>query len=140
MIGSAFGLSSPVKTFSPTLYAEADLPKGCVLSLPAGVRQRGVYVVSGALSIEEVECGEHSMVVLESGGEVALTAAKDCRIAIIGGTPLGKRHMWWNFVSSRRERIEQAKSDWREGRFPMVPGEKEYYPLPRRDAFSEDSK
>jgi redox-sensitive bicupin YhaK (pirin superfamily) len=140
MIGSAFGLRSPVKTFSPTLVAEADLLRGCVLSLPAGVQQRGVYVVSGALNIGDTECSEHSMVVLESGSEVAVTAARDCRIAIVGGTPLGKRHTWWNFVSSRKERIEQAKSDWREGRFPMVPGEKEFYPLPRRDAFSEESK
>jgi redox-sensitive bicupin YhaK (pirin superfamily) len=140
MIGSAFGLRSPVMTFSPTLYAEANLLKGCVLSLPTEVQQRGVYLVSGALSTGDTELAERSMVVLASGREVRLTAVRDCRIAIIGGSPLGRRYMWWNFVSSRKERIEQAKSDWGEGRFRMVPGENEFFPLPRRDAFSEKNK
>jgi redox-sensitive bicupin YhaK (pirin superfamily) len=140
MIGSAFGLRSPVKTFSPTLYAEADLPRGCVLSLPAEVQQRGVYLVSGALGLRDIELGERSMVVFEPGADVRLTALQDSRIALIGGTPLGKRYMWWNFVSSRKERIEQAKSDWRDGRYRMVPGETEFYPLPQRDAFFEINK
>jgi len=68
---------------------------------------------------------------------VRLSARQDSRITIIGGKPLGKRYMWWNFVSSRRERIEKAKADWKEGRFEMVPGETESYALPDSDAFSE---
>jgi redox-sensitive bicupin YhaK (pirin superfamily) len=137
MIGSAFGLHSPVKTFSPTLYAEAELPGGCTFSLPEDARQRGIYLVSGALSVQqEIKLAEHCMVVFQEGSEVHLTALENSRIAMIGGSPLGKRYMWWNFVSSRKERIEQAKSDWSERRFQMVPGEREFAPLPRRDTFS----
>ena len=139
MIGSAYGLQSPVKTFSPTLYVEADLPRGCVLRLPDDVRQRGIYLVSGALGLQQdIELAEHRLVVFEPAGEVRLTALQNSRIAMIGGTPLGKRYMWWNFVSSKKERIEQAKSDWRDGRFRMVPGETESTPLPQRNAFSSD--
>jgi len=141
MIGSAYGLDSPVETFFPTLYAEADLPSLGALTLPSQVEQRGVYLVSGALRLQtDVELAEHSLVVFEPGREVRLTALEDSRIAVIGGSPLGKRFMWWNFVSSRKERIEQAKSDWKDRRFPMVPEETESYPLPDRDAFFEINK
>lgn len=137
MIGAAFGLRSPVETFSPTLYAEADMPRGCTLDLPSDVDQRGVYVVSGALGLQDFEIGERSMAVFTPDEKVRLTALEDSRAAVIGGAPLGKRYMWWNFVSSRAQRIEKAKSDWRQGKFEMVPGETEAYPLPQRDAFSE---
>jgi redox-sensitive bicupin YhaK (pirin superfamily) len=140
LIGTAFGLDSPVKRYSPTLYAEADLPRGCAISLPPEVQQRGIYVVSGALRLKDAELAEHNLVVFKPGREVSLTAVQDSRIAFIGGDPLGKRHMWWNFVSSSRERIERAKSDWSHGRFRMVPGETESAPLPRRDAFFQVNK
>ena len=134
LIGTAFGLHSPVKSFSPTLCAEADLLRGCVFSLPPEVQQRGICVVSGALSFTDAEFAEHSMVVFKPGSEVSLKALQDSRIALIGGDPLGKRHMWWNFVSSSKERIERAKSGWSSGGFRMVTGETEFAPLPQRDA------
>jgi redox-sensitive bicupin YhaK (pirin superfamily) len=140
MIGSAFGLHSPVKRFSPTLYAEAVLPRGRGITLPPEVLQRGIYLVSGALSLHDAELSEHSLIVFKQGCEVSLRARQDSRVALIGGDPLGKRHMWWNFVSSSRERIDRAKSDWRNGHFRMVPGETEFAPLPKRDAFLEINK
>ena len=135
LIGTAFGLRSPVKRFSPTLYAEADLPRGSAFALPPEVQQRGMYLISGALGFQDAELSEHSMVVFKPGSEVSLTALRDSRIALIGGDPLGKRHMWWNFVSSSKQRIERAKSDWSNGRLGKVPGETEFAPLPQRDAF-----
>jgi redox-sensitive bicupin YhaK (pirin superfamily) len=140
MIGSAYGLHSPVKTFSPTLYTEVEMPKGCRLPLPEDAEQRAIYLLSGRLQIEETDLPSRCMTVFEPGGEVRVVAQEDSRIAMIGGAPLGKRYMWWNFVSSRRERIEQAKADWKEGRFGGVPGETEFYPLPQVDAFSEKNK
>jgi redox-sensitive bicupin YhaK (pirin superfamily) len=76
------------------------------------------------------------MTVVEPGLEARLVAGEHSRIVMIGGTPLGKRFMWWNFVSSRKQRIEQAKTDWKEGRFGGVPGETELCPLPQVDSFS----
>jgi redox-sensitive bicupin YhaK (pirin superfamily) len=96
-----------------------------------------IYVVSGRLHTGGFPLPTHSMVVFARAAGVHLAADEDSQIALIGGKPLGKRFMWWNFVSSKRERIEKAKRDWKEGRFPDVPGETELYPLPERDAFSE---
>jgi len=135
MIGSAFGLDSPVETASPTLYAEAAVPGGGELALPRGIPERAVYVVSGAMASGGAELPARTLAVFEGGDDVRLAAREDSRIALIGGAPLGRRYMWWNFVSSRRERIEQAKADWKEGRFAPVPGETEAAPLPQRDEF-----
>jgi len=137
MIGSAFGLDSPVKTFSPTLFAEAEIPEGGNLRLPDGVEDRAVYPVSGSLYLNDTELPVNRMILFAKGSDVLLSARAHSRIVMIGGEPLGKRHMWWNFVSSRKERIEEAKADWKAGRFAMVPGETEFYPLPETDAFSE---
>jgi redox-sensitive bicupin YhaK (pirin superfamily) len=136
MIGAAFGLHSPVKTFSPTLYAEAELPRGSSFPIPIEVEQRAAYVVSGTVSLQDYKLPGRAMIVFETGSEVYLNAREHSRLVLIGGTPLSRRYMWWNFVSSRKERIEQAKADWQDGRFEMVPGESEFYPLPRSDAFS----
>ena len=137
MIGSAYGLESPVRTFSPTLYAEAQIPAGGTLPLPEGVEERGVYLVSGRLEVGDAEVPEQALSVFGAGPGLHLRAREDSRLAIIGGVSLGPRHMWWNFVSSRKERLEQAKADWREERMGRVPGESERYPLPERDAFLE---
>jgi redox-sensitive bicupin YhaK (pirin superfamily) len=137
MMGAAFGLSSPVKNYSPTLYAEAEIPGGGALDLPADLEDRAVYLVSGNLRVRTAELPIHCLVLFTQGSEVRLSADEDSHVVILGGNPLGKRYMWWNFVSSRRERIEKAKRDWKEGRFDKVPGETEFYPLPERDAFSE---
>jgi redox-sensitive bicupin YhaK (pirin superfamily) len=148
MMGDAFGLRSPVKTYCPTFYAEVELPRDGSLKLPDEVEERAVYLESGSIRIEredpkgtddpqETELPLHGMVIFEPGAPVRLIATDNSRLVIIGGKPLGKRYMWWNFVSSQKERIERAKADWRDGRFEMVPGETEFSPLPRSDGFSE---
>ncbi len=130
MMGSAYGVSSPVRQFSETLYVEAHLRPGQVLQLPSAP-ERALYVVGGALSAHGSVLREHSMTVFANRPGIAVQATEDSRIALIGGAPVGERHIEWNFVSSRRNRIEQAKGDWQGGRFPKVPGdEQEFIPLP----------
>lgn len=130
MIGEAFGLVSPVKTFSPTLYAEAVMSPGSQLVLPVEVAERGVYVISGEVRLNNIAVPEYSMAVCQAGAEILIEADAAARIVIIGGANIGKRYIWWNFVSSRPERIEQAKADWKQGRFTTIPGETEFVPLP----------
>ncbi len=129
MMGTAFGTTSPVKTFADTLYVEAHLQAGQCMTLP-DAEERGVYVASGVVSIDDCHVPEHGMAILRSGPSV-LRAEQESRIGIIGGETMSKRFIEWNFVSSRKERIEQAKEDWKQQRFPLVPGdEDEYIPLP----------
>ena len=129
MMGSAWGASSPVTTFADTLYLEARLDSGQQLTLPQAA-ERAVYVVDGELAIGNTTVPEHAMAVVATG-DVTLEAKRQSRLVVIGGEPLGQRFIEWNFVSSRAERIEQAKSDWREHRFPDVPGDtEEFIPLP----------
>jgi len=130
MIGEAFGIRSPVRTFSETLYIEVNLKAGVSVTLPDHVEERAVYLVSGALTVEESVLPLHTMVVFDRTQGIELTARQDARLVIIGGAPLGNRTVWWNLVASRRELIEQAKQDWQAGRFPRVPGETEFIPLP----------
>jgi redox-sensitive bicupin YhaK (pirin superfamily) len=137
MIGRAWGLESPVRTFSPTLYAEAQLPTGARLPLPEEAEELAVYPLSGRLQIGEVAVEQRTLSVLSQGSPALLSALEPARVAVIGGSPLGRRYMWWNFVSSRMERIEQAKADWKANRMGRVPGETERYSLPERDSFSE---
>jgi len=130
MMGSAYGLTSPVKVFADTLYIEAALTRGQSLPLPAA-EERGLYVASGQLELNGQLIDTCHMAVLEPGEAVITAVSDDCRIAVVGGEHMGQRFIDWNFVSSRAERIEQAKADWREQRFPKVPGdEEEYIPLP----------
>jgi redox-sensitive bicupin YhaK (pirin superfamily) len=130
MMGSAYGVTSPVMQFSETLYLEADLRAGQSLTLPAA-SERALYVVSGALQAESTSLPEWSMTVFADQSGIRVTAVTDARIALIGGAPVGERFIEWNFVSSRRARIEQAREDWRARRFPLVPGdEEEFIPLP----------
>lgn len=130
MIGSAYGVASPVKTFAKTLYFEAELKSGQRLTLP-DCEERGVYVVHGQINIEGSLVQQNEMAILSDKPSVGIEAREDCLIVIVGGEQLGKRHISWNFVSSRKERIEQAREDWREGRFPKVVGdEHEFIPLP----------
>jgi len=130
LIGEAFEVASPVKTFSPTLYLEAQLKKGAVFVLPDGVEERAVYVVSGGLQASGTVIPQHCLASFASVSGVELTAAEDCRLVVIGGQPLGKRTVWWNLVATRKDLIEKAKADWRAGRFPKIPGETEFIPLP----------
>lgn len=132
MMGAAYEVASPVRVFADTLYIEAQLEAGQALPLPAA-EERALYVADGEVSVDGVTVPRYAMAVLRPGVDVRLLARRASRIALIGGEPIGRRYMEWNFVSSRRERIEQAKSDWRDGRFPKVPGEEdEFIPLPEK--------
>lgn len=130
MMGTAYGVTSPVKTYAETLYVEARLKPGEKLTLPEA-EERAVYVASGTLMAGDTEIPEYSMAVFSAQTGVELTATQEARIAVIGGEHMGQRFIEWNFVSSRKERIEQAKADWRAQRYPKVPGdEEEFIPLP----------
>ncbi|KAA2285604.1 pirin family protein [Arenimonas fontis] len=131
--GRAFGRSSPVQVFSDTLYVSVALKAGARLRIPAEHPERALYPVSGDVTLEDEGLPQERLAVLDADGEPVLTAKTDATVMLLGGEPLdGPRFMWWNFVSSSRERIEQAKADWREGRFGKVPGDDEFIPLPER--------
>ena len=133
LIGSAYEVTSPVKTFAETLYIEAKLKKGQSLKLPDNVRERGLYIVRGKLNAKDSILVEHSMTIFHPDQSVTVTAEQETQLAVIGGESLSHRYIWWNFVSSRKERIEQAKDDWKNGNFPRVPGdETEFIPLPNK--------
>ncbi len=130
IMGEFGGRRSPVRCHSPTLYLECRLAAGGALDLPAGWTDLAVYVVSGDARIEDRALPPGVMAVLRAGATPRLEAASGLRAMVIGGDPLGHRHMWWNLVSSSRERIDQAKDDWKHGRFAPVPGDDEFIPLP----------
>ena len=129
LIGEAFGATSPVVVRSPTSYLDIALSVGDALPLPPA-EERAVYVVEGDAQLDGEDIPPGHMVVLQAGEEPMLSADADARVVLIGGASLGPRHIWWNFVSSRKERIVQAADDWAAGRFAMVPGESEFIPLP----------
>jgi redox-sensitive bicupin YhaK (pirin superfamily) len=131
--GTALGARSPVEVFSATLYAAAELAPGARLVLPPEHEERAVYLVEGAASVAGVALEPGAMAVLASGADVEVRASAPSIVMLVGGAKMdGARFIWWNFVSSSRERIEQAKADWREDRFPSVPGETERIPLPEK--------
>jgi len=130
MIGEAMGAISPVRTYSPTLYLDAQLKKGAVLAVPDEIEERAVYVVSGRLQARDTAIPLHCMAVFDPVPGIELTAVEDSRLVVIGGQSLGKRTVWWNLVSSRRDLIERAKAEWKAGCFPKIPGETEFIPLP----------
>lgn len=130
IMGAAFGVRSPVKTFAETLYVEARLRAGQSLVLPEA-DERAVYIINGSLNAKGALIPEHCLAVFESEAGIQLRAESDTRIVIIGGQAIDKRHMDWNFVSLRKERITLAREDWKYGRFPKVPGDaEEFIPLP----------
>jgi hypothetical protein len=131
LVGSAFGVTSPVAIASPLSYVEAALAPGAALPLDPAFAERAVYLVDGAVEIGGTRFDAGQMVVL-ARGDRELRADGACRLVVIGGEPLDEpRFIEWNFVSSSRERIEEAKRAWRERRFPVVPGDdKEFIPLP----------
>ena len=131
--GSLYGARSPVQLFSDMFYAEVMLEEGARISVPTEHEERAAYVVEDSISIdgEMFEAGQ--LLVFKPGSEIILsnTATGNARVMLLGGEPLdGKRHIWWNFVSSSPERIDQAKEDWKAGRFSSVVGETEFIPLP----------
>ncbi len=130
IIGEAYGVRSPVKSYSPMLYLECRAKQGSTMTLPDRYDEQAVYVVSGEIAIDGQRLASGVMGVMSPGQASQITANADCRVMVIGGTPVGPRHIWWNFVSSSRERIERAKLDWQHKRFAMVAGDSEFIPLP----------
>jgi redox-sensitive bicupin YhaK (pirin superfamily) len=134
VVGSLYGEKSPVPTVHETVFANVLLRANAKIPLDADHEERAVYVIDGALDIagDRFEAGR--LLVFKPGDRVALKAVSDAHIVILGGAPMdGPRHIWWNFVSSRRERIEEAKADWKAGHFGTVPGDEiEFIPLPEQ--------
>jgi redox-sensitive bicupin YhaK (pirin superfamily) len=130
--GSAYGLSNGVKTHSPLFYLHAELAAGARIALPEGHAERAAYIVSGAVESDGRRYEAGRMLVFAAGGAPAVTALDGpARLMLLGGAGLGPRFIWWNFVSSSRDRIEQAKSDWQAGRMALPPEDKdEFIPLP----------
>lgn len=130
MMGEAYGVESPVKTFSSTLYIEAKMAAGQRLVLP-NAEQRGLYLVSGSVKLVDTVVETHSMVVLKAEPNVCIEALEETQVALIGGDDIGQRYIDWNFVSSRQERIQQAIKDWEAGKFkPISTDNREYIPYP----------
>jgi len=128
--GRAYGREARVAVSSDLFYLHAELAAGAHLDLPDEHAERAFYGVSGGVALDGTAYKPATMAVLRPG-PARLAATADSRIMLLGGAPLeGKRHIWWNFVSSSPERIERAKADWKAGRFPPVPGENEFIPLP----------
>jgi hypothetical protein len=131
VVGTLYGARSPVATFSDTVYADVQLAAGATLPFPSDQEERAVYLAEGAIEVAGDRFDEPQLLVFRPGDSIAIKAVEGARLMLLGGAAMdGPRHIWWNFVSSSKERIEQAKADWREGRFPGVPGETEFIPLP----------
>jgi redox-sensitive bicupin YhaK (pirin superfamily) len=129
--GSAFGKTAPVTMVSDWFYAEVALTAGASAPLDPDYEERAVYVVDGEVEIAGDHFEAPRLLIFRPGDRITVTAKNAARVMFLGGTALeGPRHLWWNFVSSRQERIEQAKEDWRSGRFAAVPNESEFIPLP----------
>ncbi len=130
IVGSAFGLESPVKTLSAVIYVEVNLEAGASIVLPRA-EELGVYVVSGRVAIGDSEVGAGRFAVLAPNAAGDVTARENSKLMLAGGDALaGERTIWWNFVSSDRERLDEARRRWRDREFPEVPGEPEFIPLP----------
>ena len=133
ILGRFGDVVSPVATLSETLYADAVLDAGGRLDWSSEVAERALYVVEGSVGVADAQVDAGTMIVLAPGGPLALVAATPSRVMLLGGEPLdAPRFVWWNFVSSRKERIREAAEDWRAQRFARVPGETEFIPLPER--------
>ncbi len=133
ILGHAYGAEAPVRTFSDMFYLDAELRPGAALALPEDHEERAVYIAEGSLDLGGAIREAGRMLIFASGRPIAVRAGPaGARLMLLGGAPFGeKRFIWWNFVSSSQARIEQAKEDWRQGRFPLPPGDKEeFIPLP----------
>lgn len=129
--GEAYGVRSPAPSYSPHFYVDARLVAGASLPLPPDHEERAAYVVSGSVEVSGTRYVAGQLLVFAPGGSPALTATQASIVMLLGGANIGPRHMWWNFVSSRKERIEQAKADWAAGRIALPPDDRdEFVPLP----------
>ena len=132
LVGAAYGARSPVQVSSPTLYVHGQLEAGAQLAIDGDYQARAVYLVEGAVRCDGRSFQAGTMVVFRAGSQPTVEAEGPARLMIVGGDELdGDRHVWWNFVSSSPDRIERAKDDWRNGRFPKIPGDDtDFIPLP----------
>jgi redox-sensitive bicupin YhaK (pirin superfamily) len=129
--GELLGARSAVRTHSPLLYAHLELAAGARFTVPAGASERAVFVAQGAVDVGGQACAPAQMLVLGRGATPTVVAREPSTLMLLGGEPVGPRYIWWNFVSSRRERLEQAKADWNEGRTPRPVGDtEEWIPAP----------
>ncbi len=129
--GNAYGLSNQVKTHSPLFYLHVNLEAHVKINLPVGYAERGVYIVKGRIESSGVRYDAGQMLVFGKTEEPVFEALETTTLMLLGGEPLGSRYIWWNFVSSRKERIEQAKADWQAGRIVLPPNDNnEFIPLP----------
>lgn len=130
--GTAYGAEAPTGVLSPTLYVHAQLDAGATLPIDDEHEERAIYVIDGSIDCDGKRFGAGAMIVIHPRAHVAVQAIGKTNLMLIGGAPLdGPRHIYWNFVASSKERIERAKVDWREGRFPKIPGDDtEFIPLP----------
>jgi redox-sensitive bicupin YhaK (pirin superfamily) len=129
--GNAFGLRNDVKTKSPLFYLHVVLEKNATLGLPKEHSERGFYIVKGSVEVSGTLYHAGQMLVFTTGAEPLIIAKENTTLMMLGGEPLGERFIWWNFVSSRKERIEQAKEDWKQGRIILPPNDnKDFIPLP----------
>jgi len=129
IVGDFLGESSPVATHARTIYLDHHFDDGARMVLPGDMGERGVFVVAGAVTIGDERLAAGTMAVLQPG-EATLAATQPSHVMVVGGEPVGPRHIWWNFVHSSRERIEKAKRDWSTGAFGRVPDDDEFIPLP----------
>jgi redox-sensitive bicupin YhaK (pirin superfamily) len=130
--GNAYGLSNHVKTNSPLFYLHVVLQQGASFGLPKEHSERGFYIVKGAVDVSANTYHAGQMLVFNKGVDPVIVAKEETTLMLLGGEPLGERYIWWNFVSSRKERIEQAKEDWKQGRIILPPNDnKEFIPLPK---------
>ena len=133
LIGSAFGMTSPVQTYSQTLYLDVKLRAGQALALAHLPQEAAIYPISGSVEVDGSTLALHTMALLDTSLPQRVQATSDAQFMVIGGEPLdGHRFLFWNFVSSRKERLLQAAEDWEARRFTPVPGETEFIPLPKR--------
>jgi hypothetical protein len=136
LIGEAFGLKSPVRTFTQTLYAEYHLTAGQSAASPEDVEELAVYAVDSKLKVDDEILAPRRLALLTAGNH-QIQAEDNTRAVFIGGKSIGKRYMWWNFVSSRKERIQKAMEDWKQGHFGTVYDDNGTpVPLPETDSYS----
>ena len=132
VVGSLYGAASPVPVVHETIFGDVRLQAGSTLPLDPDHEERAIYVIDGTVDISGDKFEPGRLLVFKPGDPVAIAAKTDAHFVILGGAPMdGPRHIWWNFVSSRKERIEQAKAEWKAGHFGKVPGDEiEFIPLP----------
>ncbi len=129
--GNAFGLRNEVETSSPLFYLHVVLQKGAIFGLPKEHSERGFYIAKGSVELSGINYSSGQMLVFNKGVDPLILATENTTLMLLGGEPIGERFIWWNFVSSRKERIEQAKEDWKQGRIILPPNDnKEFIPLP----------